>query len=253
MEHLPKFRCLQNDDYAYIESKTKRYFVPERAIEVLLRDNVLFANSRHYLEGEEKQEKTLVLFVMCNDLFAWATADGESVTTDELESLYLAYKGDMKWGVDIWCCKKRKMAPQEPVIKRMKKDGVWTEELELLSKEISMATTAEEGGKMKEPEIVMINVIDYLILPEHMREGMQRYVEHGIRPGDFLYFILCNDFVYGLGHADRINTARIVDYAKFLYLEAPSGCWGSKEKVDKWIGIHEEERRRKNESTNHKP
>ena len=88
--------------------------------------------------------------------------------------------------------------------------------------------------------------IDYSILPEHMQDGMQRYVEHGINPGDFLYLILCNDFVHALGQADSINTERIVDYAKFLYLEVPMACWGSKEKVDKWIAAHET--RRKNES-----
>lgn len=87
--------------------------------------------------------------------------------------------------------------------------------------------------------------INYSILPEHMREGMQLYLEHGIRPGDFLYLILCNDFVHALGHADLINTARIVDYAKFLYLEAPGGSWGSGEAVDAWIKAHEIERKEK--------
>lgn len=88
-----------------------------------------------------------------------------------------------------------------------------------------------------------MKTVDYSVLPEHMREGMQRYIEHGIRPGDFLYLILCNDFVHALGHADDINTARIVDYAKFLYWELPSGCWGSEEKVKNWIAVHEEARK----------
>ena len=90
--------------------------------------------------------------------------------------------------------------------------------------------------------------IDYSILPEHMREGMQRYVQHGIRPGDFMYLVLCNDFVHALGHADSVNTIRIVDYARFLYLELPSGCWGSREKVDAWIKAHEIERKEKREA-----
>jgi hypothetical protein len=81
----------------------------------------------------------------------------------------------------------------------------------------------------------MNKTIDYSMLPEHMRDGMRRYVEHGIRPGDFQYLVLCNDFVHALGHADAINTARIVDYAKFLYLELPMDCWGSEEKVRTWI------------------
>jgi len=91
--------------------------------------------------------------------------------------------------------------------------------------------------------------INYSILPEHIQEGMQRYLEYGIRPGDFLYLILCNDFVHALGQADVINTARIVDYAKFLYLEVPSGCWGSVEKVTAWIEVHRRERERKEKET----
>jgi hypothetical protein len=90
--------------------------------------------------------------------------------------------------------------------------------------------------------------INYSLLPEHMRGGMQSYVEHGIRPGDFLYLILCNDFVHALGHADPINMARIVSYAEFLYLAAPRGSWGSREKVDAWIEAHEIERKKKNEA-----
>jgi hypothetical protein len=87
--------------------------------------------------------------------------------------------------------------------------------------------------------------INYSILPEHMREGMERYIEHGIRPGDFLYLILCNDFVHALCHADSINTARIVDYAQFLYLELPAVCWGSREKVENWMNAHRPDARAK--------
>jgi hypothetical protein len=85
--------------------------------------------------------------------------------------------------------------------------------------------------------------IDYSILPEHMRGEMRRYMEDGIRPGDFLYLILCNDFVHALCHADPINMARIVSYAEFLYLEAPASCGGSREKVDAWIKLHADARK----------
>jgi len=99
----------------------------------------------------------------------------------------------------------------------------------------------KKGGKVKEE-------IDYSILPEHMRDGMQRYVQYGVKPGDFLYLVLSNDFVHALGQADSINTARIVDYAKFLYLELPTACWGSREKVDAWIKLHADARKAANEA-----
>jgi hypothetical protein len=85
----------------------------------------------------------------------------------------------------------------------------------------------------------MTRLIDYSVLPEHMHDGMRLYIEDGIRPGGFLYLILCNDFVHALGHADPINTARIVDFAKFLWQDAPLPCWGSREKVAVWIKAHE--------------
>ena len=31
------------------------------------------------------------------------------------------------------------------------------------------------------------------LIPPYMRPGLQRHVEHHIRPGDFLYAVLCND------------------------------------------------------------
>jgi hypothetical protein len=85
----------------------------------------------------------------------------------------------------------------------------------------------------------MSEFIDYSMLPKHMQGAMKRYIKHGIRPGDFLYLILCNDFVHALGQADIINMQRIADYAKFLYWELPMTAWGSREKVDDWIKSHQ--------------
>lgn len=76
--------------------------------------------------------------------------------------------------------------------------------------------------------------IDYSILPEHCRDGMQRYVEEGIIPGAFLTAVLENNLVEAVGRADNINIHRLRDYAIFLYNELPSSAWGSPEKVERW-------------------
>ena len=72
---------------------------------------------------------------------------------------------------------------------------------------------------------------DYSALPEHMREGMQLYIEHGVLPGSFLQAVLENDLMGALRNADDINLHRLPDYGRFLYNEMPLAIFGSPEKV----------------------
>jgi hypothetical protein len=85
-------------------------------------------------------------------------------------------------------------------------------------------------------------MINYEMLPEHCRDGMKLYIEHGIPPGSFLMAVLENNLVEAFGRADDVNINRLYDYASFLYNQAPSGCWGSKEKVSKWMETKWKER-----------
>ncbi len=82
-----------------------------------------------------------------------------------------------------------------------------------------------------------MNGPDYAMLPAHMRGGMRRYIERGIRPGDFLMAVLRNDFVRALMLAGRKARQRIFDIAEFLYYEAPIACWGNKDAVEEWIKL----------------
>ena len=76
--------------------------------------------------------------------------------------------------------------------------------------------------------------IDYEALPEHIRAGVQRYVERGIIPGDFLQAVICNNLKESFERADDINQNRMFDIVKFFYNEVPGSCWGSKERMMKW-------------------
>lgn len=73
------------------------------------------------------------------------------------------------------------------------------------------------------------------LIPDHMFEGIQRYVMRGIPGGSFLTAILCNDFMKAVGQADAENQRALVGWAHFLYNNVPSGCYGSAEKVATWI------------------
>jgi len=77
--------------------------------------------------------------------------------------------------------------------------------------------------------------INYSMLPEHMRDSVELYIEDGVRPGSFLTAILENNFVEAAAHADETNMYNLYNWAKFLYWEAPSECWGSPEKISRWI------------------
>lgn len=80
-----------------------------------------------------------------------------------------------------------------------------------------------------------MNGIDYSRIPEHMRNGMQLYIEKGIPPEDFLYAILSNDFMAAAGQADDINQKCLFEWASFVYNELPMNCHGNKKMVDEWI------------------
>jgi hypothetical protein len=73
------------------------------------------------------------------------------------------------------------------------------------------------------------------MIPERMLGALQRYVDHGIKPGDFLTAVLSNDLREACGRADDENQRLIFEYVKFLHNHVPSGCWGSPENVRNWL------------------
>jgi len=72
-------------------------------------------------------------------------------------------------------------------------------------------------------------------VPERMMPGITRYIEQGIRPGRFLQAVICNDLHEALSQADDENFTNISAFVSYFYNEAPSGCWGSPEKMEAWI------------------
>lgn len=77
---------------------------------------------------------------------------------------------------------------------------------------------------------------DWTLIPEHMREGVDNWILHGLPYcGDFLAAVVCNDLREAVERADDVNRGRLADYVRFFYNYAPSGCWGSKERFDRWV------------------
>ena len=72
-------------------------------------------------------------------------------------------------------------------------------------------------------------------LPHHMRDGVERYVLHGIPGGSFMTELFANRLVQAFGRADEVNTAAMREWASWLYNDAPGDCWGSPMAVSEWI------------------
>jgi hypothetical protein len=72
-------------------------------------------------------------------------------------------------------------------------------------------------------------------MKDSTREGLERYANERIYTGDFLYAVLTNDLFGAVGRADEENQRDIVEICSYVYNELPAGCWGSEEKVGKWL------------------
>lgn len=72
------------------------------------------------------------LWVLCNDMFAWALADLEELPLSEVPILWAMWYADPKWGDIKWCCIRRNEQPQNPVVEMMKEAGSWDETMEAL-------------------------------------------------------------------------------------------------------------------------
>lgn len=77
-------------------------------------------------------------------------------------------------------------------------------------------------------------------IPQHMMIAINDYINHGLEPGGFLTAVICNDLRGAVGQADTVNILLLPEYVSYFYNEAPGACWGSKARMDKWIGEHQQ-------------
>ena len=93
-----------------------------------------------FSSGQDEESATAGLFVCANDAFHYATADAERIPPvgfgNDLDrpfwDLYELYRAKGYYGSIEWIALRRNKKPLPRIIEKMKKDGVWTEELEAL-------------------------------------------------------------------------------------------------------------------------
>lgn len=73
------------------------------------------------------------------------------------------------------------------------------------------------------------------LVPLNLHEGIIRYIEESIKPGDFLSAVISNDLFESVGRADRESMSNLEEIVQFFYNYAPSTCWGSKEVMKEWL------------------
>ncbi len=79
--------------------------------------------------------------------------------------------------------------------------------------------------------------INYDSIPvPYMTDSVRRYIEHGGPVGHFLTALFSNDLFDAVSRGDSSNQTALVDWVKWIYNQAPTGCWGSREKVISWQG-----------------
>lgn len=88
----------------------------------------------------------------------------------------------------------------------------------------------------------IVNEVEYLQrlekadVPEHLREGLVRYLVHRIQPGHFLTAVLENNLLQAVARGDDVSLAGLPNLMRFLVNAAPGDASGSPETVREWLG-----------------
>jgi len=79
---------------------------------------------------------------------------------------------------------------------------------------------------------------------DHLRMALKRYVFEGIKPGHFLTAVAQNNLFQAIGRADEHSLLCLPDLVKLFYCRLPSQCHGSPEKVQDWVSMPADERKK---------
>lgn len=78
-------------------------------------------------------------------------------------------------------------------------------------------------------------MLKYPKIPTHTLAGLLKYWVQREPAGDFLTAVLCNNLMVAILAATDDILAAIHDICTFVHIELPYCCYGSVEKVEKWL------------------
>ena len=73
------------------------------------------------------------------------------------------------------------------------------------------------------------------MIPQRIKDSLDRYIIHRIPTGGFLRAVLENNLKESFARADDENLKCMFEIVNYCYNEIPSICWGSPEKVKAWL------------------
>ena len=73
-------------------------------------------------------------------------------------------------------------------------------------------------------------------VPENWKDELKNYIIHGFEPGSFHRNLYSNNLAGATTTSDSFNEWNWIQlFMDFLLQHAPVTCWGSKEKVERWL------------------
>lgn len=71
-------------------------------------------------------------------------------------------------------------------------------------------------------------------VPEHLREGIENWIERGITPGSFLRAVIRNDLMAACLRADELSYLHMRGVIRWFVQYAPNGSYGSDKVFSNW-------------------
>jgi hypothetical protein len=72
-------------------------------------------------------------------------------------------------------------------------------------------------------------------VPEHLRDGLLRYVLNHVPTGGFLQAVISNDLHEALLRADEKSEAGLLGVVAWCHWNLPGGAYGSPERYKAWL------------------
>jgi len=82
----------------------------------------------------------------------------------------------------------------------------------------------------------------YDLIPENLKQALDRYVSSGVETGGFLRAVLENNLSKAVGRADADNQQILPLLVSYVYNELPGDCWGGESEVEAWLLKHAAQR-----------
>lgn len=115
--------------WALTEEKVSYAHSDDERLAHLLINYVVFLSGPEDGMLQPDQSEGVCIYVNVNDTFAYACADAERLSFNQLNHLYKAWRANPVWGSTAWAISVRKQEPIPPIVGRLSLEGYDLKEL----------------------------------------------------------------------------------------------------------------------------